>query len=134
MEKNDTYYKKNIDTIISQKISRYKSRDNQKKREYKEEDYIDKDWVKEELIKNNCKCQRCNKELKTTGYSFRDGEQFSIDRIINELPHIKKNCQVVCLSCNIRRESQKLPLNEFETKKVMILIKLGLYDNRKIKI
>lgn len=134
MEKNDTYYKKNIDTIISQKISRYKGRDNQKNREYKEENYIDKDWVKEELIKNNCRCQRCKKELKTTGYTFRDGQQFSVDRIITELPHIKQNCQVVCLRCNMEREQKKLPLNDFETSKVKEMIKKGLYDNRKIKI
>jgi hypothetical protein len=125
MEK--TYYKSSLDHIIAQKISRHKSADDHQKRTYNEEDYITSDFIKNKLIKYNNRCQRCNKELKLTGYQFRDPNQFSVDRILNSLPHIKLNCQIVCWECNKDRQNKHLPDTEYEKKKIEIMRRKGLF-------
>jgi ATP-dependent exoDNAse (exonuclease V) alpha subunit len=56
--------------------------------------YIDLDFVLEEF-KNTSNCRYCGEPIDIYG-----DECFSIDRIDNDLPHIKTNCQIICVTCN----------------------------------
>lgn len=56
-------------------------------------DYIDVDWITEHLHEGSC--VYCGEP-----YEFGNSNQFTIDRICNQTPHTKNNCQVVCLRCN----------------------------------
>jgi len=74
---------------IKRDIENHKIADKNARREVIGE-YVDHEWVINKL-KNNNKCFICQKEIC---------DDFSIDRINNNLSHTKSNCQVICLRCN----------------------------------
>ena len=61
-------------------------------------DYIDVEYVLEEL-KNTSNCKYCGEPIDITG-----NECFSVDRINNDLAHIKSNCQIICVTCNVSKK------------------------------
>lgn len=94
-------YKTDFYTNIKQKIYTYKITDIITKRFYNPSDYIDNEWVLYELEKCNNKCNLCgNNLLLISDYPFNQC-QLSIDRINNKLPHIRTNCRITCLHCNL---------------------------------
>jgi hypothetical protein len=62
------------------------------------EDYITYDWIKEQL-KINKICKYCKSH-----FDISDCESFSVDRIDNELPHTKMNCEIICRRCNVSKK------------------------------
>lgn len=102
MAKN--YRISNIDRIINGKILLHKKEDAECNRLYNEIEYINSDWIKNYLIKCDNTCSICHNGLKLTNYEYLSKEQFSVDRIDNSLAHIKSNCQIICLGCNLRKK------------------------------
>jgi len=98
------YARKSHDYIIAQKILNYKRNDQIANRPYTEEDYITALWVAERLICCGNKCELCQKELKIAGYEGYDTDQFSVDRINNNLAHLKTNTRITCLHCNLAQK------------------------------
>lgn len=82
---------------------------------YNECDYINKEFLNELWIKQNglcyyenCKCNMSltfNKvltEYEDGFYEYKhDLNKVSIQRLDNAYPHIKKNCVLCCLKCNL---------------------------------
>lgn len=101
------YARKNPDYVIAQKIRNYKRNDNVANRPFSEEEYITPLWVEEHLISCDNRCEICQKELKITGYEGCDTEQFTVDRIDDSLAHLKTNCQITCLLCNLSKPKSK---------------------------
>jgi len=66
-------------------IARFKRIDN---------DYIDIRFVKD-LLFSTKKCKFCERR-----FDLNDSESWSIDRIDNNIPHTKDNCQIICRKCN----------------------------------
>jgi hypothetical protein len=60
------------------------------------DEYVDADWCMEQ-IKSTCGI--CAGE-----YDLHGQDAFSIDRINNDVAHIKSNCRVICRNCNISKK------------------------------
>ena len=102
-------YEKDKDTI-KQKVKKYnKSNGAIKKkirRHYEEDEEkgrhsdIDYDYIINLLQEQDYKCKRCNILVKLCWTDAYDNQQFSINRINNNLGHIKGNIEITCLYCN----------------------------------
>jgi hypothetical protein len=84
---------------IADKLKSYAEQDYVANREYKAEDFITSRWITDTLKKQNYCCSRCYTPL-SLDYSYGDPAQFSVNRHNNDLPHIRSNCEITCLSCN----------------------------------
>lgn len=92
---------------INKKIYSYKQQD-MKKKNYDEtsenyKDFIDFDTILTEMNKCKLKCHYCCKEMLILYENVRDNYQWSVDRINNDIGHIKNNFNLVCLKCNLKR-------------------------------
>ena len=82
-----------------------------KKKNYDEnsesyKDFIDFDIIIEEMNKCDLKCRYCLKEMLILYENVRDNSQWTVDRINNDIGHIKGNFNLVCLKCNLKRRRQ----------------------------
>ena len=86
-----------IKQYINLKINGYKEQDKKCYRGFQKDDYVDFGWV----VEQGRHCVKCNKVFD---FSFDKNNHvqsdFTIDRIMNNVAHIKPNCQVMCLQCN----------------------------------
>jgi len=103
-----------VDEVIKQQINNkiysYKQQDI-KKKNYNEtsenyKNFIDFDIIIKEM--NNCglKCYYCDKDILILYENVRDTSQWTVDRINNDIGHIKSNFHLVCLKCNLKRKRQ----------------------------
>jgi hypothetical protein len=95
---------------INSKIYSYKQQD-MKKKNYDEnseiyKDFIDFDIIIEEMNKCDLKCHYCRKYMLILYENVRDNSQWTVDRINNDIGHIKGNFNLVCLKCNLKRRRQ----------------------------
>jgi rubrerythrin len=81
---------------IKKKIRRHFEEDEEKGRISD----IDYDYIINLLQNQDYKCKRCNILVKLSWTDAYDNQQFSINRINNDLGHIKGNVEITCLSCN----------------------------------
>jgi hypothetical protein len=107
---NDSDVDEVIKKQINSKIYSYKQQD-MKKKNYDEnsENYknlIDFDIIIEEMNKCDLKCHYCRKEMLILYENVRDNSQWTVDRINNDVGHIKGNFNLVCLKCNLKRRRQ----------------------------
>ena len=79
--------------------------DNKYNRLYDPQDYIDEEFLNYLWNDQNQQCYHCGCEM-TLGFSTttRIPTQISVQRLNNDLPHIKSNCVLACLSCNLKRK------------------------------
>lgn len=94
-----------IKQYFTMKVHNYKKQDEKAKRIFKVEDYIDEDFIFQQQKKTNNKCTYCLKDLEI----FIDNDNkvksdLTIDRIDNGLAHIKTNCKICCLTCNVSKK------------------------------
>jgi hypothetical protein len=61
-------------------------------------EYINTSYAYEMVMKTN-NCKYCLEPIDIMGDNC-----FSIDRIDNNLAHIKSNCQIICLNCNVTKK------------------------------
>ena len=88
--------KRDIKCVITSMIASHKVTDINADREVylDEKCYVDLEWTLK-LLKKTKMCKYCDNILDT------DGDRcFSIDRIDNNLAHLKHNCQIICITCN----------------------------------
>ena len=70
---------------------------------YNESEFIDYNYLNE-LLEQNKNCCYCASELQYKDYNSKLA---SIERTLNTIGHIKSNCKLSCLSCNIKQVGQK---------------------------
>ena len=99
-------YKKSVDTwknslewIIKNKLSGYKRKDKISNRFFD----LSYDEIMELLINSKGECYYCKKKYKLKGYENRCKDQWTLDRIDNDIGHCKNNCVVACYDCNAKR-------------------------------
>ena len=86
------------------KCDNYKSQDNKAKREFIREDFIDEPWINKELENVKYCCIFCKKNLELyIDENSNVKSNITIDRKDNSKAHIKTNCQVCCLECNVKK-------------------------------
>jgi hypothetical protein len=63
-------------------------------------DYINKEWILETYNKQNGACAHCGNMLNKN-YFVGDPLNLSVNRICNEIGHVKNNCELTHHRCNI---------------------------------
>ena len=97
-------YKKQCLREIDKKIASYKTQD-MNKNKY-EDNNISQEEVIEKLVASKLKCYYCKCKIQIFYLKVRDMEQWTLDRIDNDLPHETTNVIVACLKCNLHRRRQ----------------------------
>jgi len=110
---------------IEKKIQRYKQQDIDKGRPITEA-FVSLADVIYKLYDCQLKCGYCNCLVYLIYEHVREKEQWTLDRIDNDLPHNRENVVISCLACNLkrRRTSQKA----FLFTKKMQLVKIGVSE------
>ena len=86
-----------LDKQIERRIKQHTEQDAKK---FRDTD-IDPEYIRSIICE---KCTLCGTTLKYNNYYDRDSHAWSIDRIDNNLGHIKGNCRITCYSCNIHKK------------------------------
>ena len=110
--------KKIYESEIKKKITSYKSQDVKKDR-YESDKFIDFDNVVEKLVISKLKCKYCNKEIVILTNKYRDNDQWTLERINNDIGHNTDNVIISCLECNLKRRNSNMDNFEY-TKKLKI--------------
>ena len=104
MKNNKLEFKKELLKEIDKKITSYKTQDiNNKKYN---DDNITQQQVIEKIVSSKLKCYYCKCNMKLFYKKVRDMEQWTLDRIDNDLSHTDNNVIVACLKCNLQRRRQ----------------------------
>ena len=91
--------KQGILNRIRDKIASHKEEDIKKGRAFDETDYVSVRDVVRLIKKQNRQCGHCGDELLLE-YEALDEQKLSINRLNNDLAHVKYNCEITCLNCN----------------------------------
>lgn len=86
------------------KCAGYVAQDTKANRKWETKDYIDADWINTEIKVYGTTCKFCNKNM--TIYVNENGNvesNLTVDRADNSKAHIKSNCSICCLNCNISK-------------------------------
>lgn len=92
---------------IKKKISGYKNQDVIKKI-YNPDKFINLQQTLTKLIECGCKCLYCSTNSKIFYKYVRDTNQWSLDRVDNNLGHNFDNVEISCLKCNLQRKTTSL--------------------------
>jgi len=111
--KNDEYNENNqldeglkkMNKEVIKKINGYKQQD-KKKNVYDEELFIKCEETYEMLMKSELKCNYCCNNIFVLYDTFRDDNQWSLDRINNDIGHNITNVCISCLKCNLQRRNK----------------------------
>jgi hypothetical protein len=68
---------------------------------------IDVLYIKLLILRQNAKCYICDTPVLLANYEPYCNYQFSIDRILNTLPHCRSNIAISCLLCNIKTSTHR---------------------------
>lgn len=117
--KHECNSKKNIDTEINKKINSYKQQDIKKDR-LDTNELITKDEVVQLLVGSKLKCYYCSTNVMLFYEYVREQNQWTLDRIDNDLGHNTGNIVISCLSCNLKRRTTNIDKFLF-TKKLNIV-------------
>jgi hypothetical protein len=120
-KESNAKYKSKIISHIKMKISSYKSQDMVKKK-YNEIEFITFNDVVELLIKCNLTCCYCSKNVYILYENVREINQWTLDRINNDIGHDKNNLLIACLDCNLKR--RRINKDAFMFTKNMIITKI----------
>ena len=91
---------------LKQKIQGHRYADMVANRPFEEEDYVTAEDILA-LIMTSTKCCFCGKDVQMSGVDDEHGDQYSLDRINNDLPHTKDNVRLSCLACNKKRSDRE---------------------------
>ena len=102
---------------MNKKINSYKNQDKKKDRLLLDE-FITYDELIDKLLKSNLKCYYCKKKVKLLYDDVRDYDQWTLDRIDNDIQHTNENTVICDLKCNLerRRKDDELFMNDKQLK------------------
>jgi hypothetical protein len=90
---------------IERKMASYKHQDLEKK-VYEPQKIAKYSDVLSLLLKTEAKCFYCFSEMFVLYEKVREGKQWTLDRINNDLGHNTDNVVLACLECNLKRRCQ----------------------------
>lgn len=126
LKKLETMHYKIAIELISKKISSYKQQDIMKTR-IDSDKFIKLDEVIDLLDKCKLECYYCKEKMLILYDVVREGKQWTLDRIDNDIGHNSGNCVISCLSCNLRRRRTSKDAFLF-TKQLCLVKKDGIDD------
>jgi len=98
--KNDD--RKNVSSQIDKKLSSYKQQDILKKR-YNELLFIKTEDTIKLLYESKLQCHYCREKTFLLYDIVREMNQWTLDRIDNDIGHNEGNLVISCLACNLKR-------------------------------
>ena len=111
-------FKSLIVSELNHKIQGYKGQDI-KKEVHHLASLIKLEDVLEKLVGSQLTCCYCSKPVVILYKNVRDPEQWTLDRLDNDLSHTKENTCISCLKCNLQRRVMNVDKFTF-TKKLKI--------------
>lgn len=111
----------NFNTELKAKFNAYKSQD-KIKHKYDEEKHITYTQMIEKLYDSQLKCYYCNCSLFILFNNKREGCQWTLERMDNNIGHYDSNTCIACLKCNLKRRTDSHEY--FKQGKQLTLIKL----------
>ena len=111
---------KNVFNEIRKKHSAYKSQD-KNKHKFDENQHITLEQLIDKIIESKLKCYYCEKELFLVYNKIKDTQQWSLERLDNNLGHYNENTCIACLHCNLSRRTDNYI--EFKKGKMLKIIK-----------
>ena len=85
--------------FLTRMIVHSKSRDNTKGYKWAPTDYVDRPWLNAMFKRTGPTCYWCGAQnLNCRTRTGADG--FTLERLSNDLPHLKRNCVFACGGCN----------------------------------
>lgn len=109
-----------ITKFIKNKLNSYKQQD-VKNNIYGEKYFINQDNVVEMLVKSKLRCFYCNNQIFLIYKEIKNKQQWTLDRINNDMGHNNNNVVISCLDCNLKRKNQNI--NKFLFTKKLNIIK-----------
>ena len=94
--------KKFVEKEINRKVNGYKNQD-VKKKVYNKEKIITYEEVIEKLVISKLRCYYCRKDCLLMYENIREMNQWTLDRINNDIGHFKENVVICCLKCNLKK-------------------------------
>ena len=91
-----------ITSEIKKKIESYKRQDIKKNR-YEERNFITVEECYSKLLSCNMKCYYCKCDMVIFYNQVRQDNQWTLERINNDIAHTGNNTVVACLECNLKR-------------------------------
>lgn len=89
---------------IRRKIEGYRCQDLEKSK-YNDLEFVELKDVVQKLIQCKMICFYCQEKVKLLYLQVRDPKQWTLERIDNQIGHTRKNVEIACLSCNVRRRT-----------------------------
>jgi len=89
---------------IKRKLDGYRNQDIEKNK-FDPIAFVDLSFVVDQLVKSNLQCFYCKQQVSVLYHTVRDPKQWTLERVYNNQGHNKKNIEIACLSCNIKRRT-----------------------------
>lgn len=89
---------------LRKKYNAYKQQDKLKNK-YDMEQHITYDQMIQKLHDSNLKCYYCKCEILILFNKKREGTQWTLERLNNNLGHYDSNTCIACLKCNLKRRT-----------------------------
>ena len=96
--------KKEYEKEIKKKLSSYKSQDKQKNK-FDEEKMITYNQIIKKLYDCELKCFYCQQNTIILFNKKREGIQWTLERLDNNIGHYDSNTCISCLKCNLQRRT-----------------------------
>jgi len=106
---------------LKKKYNAYKNQD-KLKHKFDEEKHITYTQMIQKLNDSQLKCYYCKCDLLILFNKKRDGTQWTLERLDNNLGHYESNTCIACLKCNLKRRTDSHEY--FKQGKQLQLIKL----------
>ena len=107
--------------VLKQKFSSYKNQDKQSHK-YDSEQHITFEQMVEKIYISKLKCYYCNCDLNILYNKKRLKNQWTLERLDNNLGHYFSNTCISCLDCNLKRRTDNYEY--FKKSKQTTIIKL----------
>ena len=112
-----------ICNVLKQKFNAYKSQD-KKSHKFDIEQHITYEEMIEKLYLSKLKCYYCVCDINILYNVKRQKNQWTLERLNNNLGHYATNTCICCLSCNLKRRTENHEY--FKKSKQTVIIKLEL--------
>ena len=106
---------------LQSKLNSYKQQDIKKKL-FDSEQLIKIEEIRQKLIDETLTCTFCNKQVVLLYDTVRADNQWTLDRIDNDIGHTNENTKIACLKCNLKR--RRTDYDKFHWTKNMTISKL----------
>ena len=106
---------------LQSKLNSYKQQDIKKKL-FDSEQLIKIEEIRQKLIDETLTCTFCNKQVVSLYDTVRADNQWTLDRVDNDVGHTNENTKIACLKCNLKR--RRIDYDKFHWTRNMSIAKL----------